>query len=114
MAKWLFLAGAIVTEVSGSLALKAAITAPLWYIVVAVGYIAAFVFLNLALRRRMPLGVAYGIWGAIGVALTAGLSALIFGEALGLLSWVGMALVIVGVLVVELGSQAAQRAKSAA
>ena len=57
----------------------------------------------------MALGVAYGIWGALGVALTAVMSALIFDEALTALMGLGIALIIAGVLTVELGSQAAHK-----
>jgi small multidrug resistance pump len=114
MKRWLLLSGAIVTEVSASLSLKAALEHPAWYVVVVLGYGSAFVFLALVLRAGMPLGVAYGVWGAIGVALTAGLAALIFGEALTPLMLVGIALVMAGVLAVEIGSQRAVAAQAAA
>lgn len=107
MNKWLLLGGAIVTEVTGSLAMKGAIEHPLWFAVVGVGYAASFVFLWAVLRAGMPLGVAYGIWGALGVALTAGLAALLFGEPLTPVMIAGMVLVIAGVLTVEFGSQRA-------
>ncbi|EYT56434.1 hypothetical protein H489_0117955, partial [Curtobacterium flaccumfaciens UCD-AKU] len=51
--------------------------------------------------------VAYGIWGASGVALTAVLAAVLFGQALTLTMIVGIALIAVGVLLVEIGSQRA-------
>ncbi|MFD0427769.1 DMT family transporter [Streptomyces zhihengii] len=57
--------------------------------------------------RGPALGVAYGIWGASGVALTAVLATFIFGDPLTALMGVGIALVIAGVLCVELGTQAA-------
>ena len=103
MKQWIMLAGAIVTEVAGSLSLKAALEQPVFYVVVTVGYTAAFVLLWLTLREGMPIGVAYGIWGAVGVALTALLSTLIFGEALTPVMLIGIGLVIAGVLCVELG-----------
>jgi small multidrug resistance pump len=112
--KWVLLGAAIVTEVAGSLSLKGALEYPALYVVVVVGYLAAFVLLTLVLRAGMPVGVAYGIWGALGVALTALLSALIFGEPLTPLMIAGMALVIVGVLCVEVGSSRAKRATEAA
>ena len=105
------LAGAIVTEVAGSLSLKTALDQPAFYAVVAVGYTAAFALLWFALREGMPVGVAYGVWAAFGVALTALLSALIFGEALTPVMLVGIGLVIAGVLCVELGRH--PRSKSA-
>jgi small multidrug resistance pump len=111
--KWLFLAGAIVLEVTGSLSLKAAVEAPGFFALVAVGYIGAFTALAFALRQGMPLGVGYGIWGASGVALTAIFSSLIFGEPLTGLMALGIVVVIGGVLLVELGSQAAHKQSEA-
>ena len=107
MKKWMLLAGAIATEVTASLSLKAALDHPAFYVVVVVGYIAAFVFLSFVLREGLALGVAYGIWGALGVALTAIMSSAIFGEPLTIVMGVGLVLIILGVLVVELGSQRA-------
>lgn len=106
--RWLLLAAAIVLEVAGSLSLKGALTTPALYLAVVLGYTGAFFFLALTLRARMPLGVAYGIWGAAGVVLTAVLSALIFGETLTPLMGVGVAVIIAGVLCVELGAQRAR------
>ncbi|QBJ94593.1 QacE family quaternary ammonium compound efflux SMR transporter [Rhodococcus sp. ABRD24] len=108
MKKWLLLGCAIGSEVTGSLSLKAALDQPAWYVVVAAGYVAAFAFLAAVLRTGMPLGAAYGIWGATGVALTAILAAVIFGEALTGVMLVGIACIIAGVLLVELGSQQAR------
>ncbi len=111
---WLFLAGAISAEVMGSLSLKGALDQPALYALVAVGYVGAFVLLSFVLRTGMALGVAYGVWGAAGVALTAVLSLAIFGEPITLLMGVGIAVVIAGVLCVELGAQAGHRQKDKA
>ena len=105
MTKWLLLAGAILSEVTGSLSLKGALDRPGLYVLVAAGYIASFILLALVLRQGMALGVAYGIWGALGVATTAVMSSLIFDETLTALMGVGIVLIIAGVLTVELGSQ---------
>lgn len=104
MRKWALLISAIVTEVAATLSLRASQDQPAWLAVVAVGYLVAFVMLALVLREGVAVGVVYGIWGASGTALTAVLAALIFGDAL---TWPiagGIALIIAGVLVVELGS----------
>jgi small multidrug resistance pump len=106
---WLFLAIAIVTEVAASLSLKAALDNPWLYVIVVVGYLSAFIALAMVLRAGMALGVAYGIWGAIGVALTAVLSMVIFGEPLTLLMGIGIVVVIAGVLCVEFGTQLAHK-----
>ena len=105
--KWLLLITAILTEVSATLSLRAALDHPAWYVVVVGGYLAAFTALSFVLREGMGLGVAYGIWGATGVVLTAVFATSLFGDPLTATMGVGIALVIGGVLCVELGSQAA-------
>jgi small multidrug resistance pump len=102
--KWILLAGAIISEVTASLSLKAALDHPAFFIVVVLGYTASFGFLAAVLRKGLGLGVAYGIWAALGVTLTVLLAALIFGETLTPVMLVGVAMVIGGVLCVELGS----------
>lgn len=110
---WLFLAIAIVAEVIATLSLKGALTHPVLIAVIVAGYLVAFTFLSLTLRAGVPLGVAYGTWGAVGVALTAVLSWLVFGEALTPLMMAGIALVIAGVVCIELGSHHAAGAPAA-
>lgn len=104
MKRWFWLAGAIASEVTATLSLKAALDESGWYAVVGGGYLLAFVCLANALRSGMALGVGYGIWGALGVAITAITAALLFGETLTPLMGLGIALVIGGVMVVEVGS----------
>lgn len=100
------LAVAIVSEVVATLALRAALDHGAWFLLVAAGYLAAFALLGAVLAAGMPVGVAYGIWSASGVALTAVLAALVFDDPLTLRMSLGIALVIGGVLLVELGSHA--------
>ena len=104
--EWILLAGAIISEVTATLALKASegFSKLVPSIVVIVGYVLAFFFLSQVLKRGMALGIAYGIWAAVGVALVAIAGAVFFGESL---SWVqvgGLALVAGGVLALELGA----------
>ncbi|WP_024795334.1 DMT family transporter [Tomitella biformata] len=104
--KWWLLAGTISFEVAATLSLRGAIDHPAWYALVVVGYCASFILLA-AVLRLMPVGVAYGIWGAGGITLTALLAAVLFNDSLTIPMVIGMGLVIAGVLVVELGSQEA-------
>jgi len=106
--KWIALSTAIVSEVSASLALRAAVDHPGWYVLVVAGYTAAFILLSAVLRLGMPIGVAYGIWAASGVALTALAAAALFGDPLTWLMALGFAAIIGGVLLIELGSHPAQ------
>jgi small multidrug resistance pump len=94
----------------GALSLKGALERPALYGIVVVGYIAAFTCLSVLLGRGMPLGVVYGVWGALGVVLTAGLSAVLFDERLNGVTIAGVTLIIAGVLAVELGSHTAESA----
>lgn len=104
---WLFLIGAIIFEVSATLSLRMASTGRRrWWIAVAVGYIVAFTMLIFTVSSGMALGVAYGIWAASGVALTAILSKVLFKEHLTLVMSIGILVVIGGVLMIELGSGA--------
>ncbi len=105
--QWLLLAAAIASEVTGSLCLKGAIDDPLLFVPVVIGFVVAFLLLSAVLRRGMPLGVAYGVWAACGVALTAVLSAVIYDEPFTATMAGGLVLILAGVLLVEIGSQAA-------
>ena len=98
---------AIVLEVSATLSLRAVSTGGSWWwlCVVVVGYGGSFWLLGLVLTRGMPVGVAYGIWSAIGVALTALAAAALFTEALSPLSLLGLGVIIAGVLLAELGTR---------
>lgn len=104
---WMWLAGAIILEVIATTSLKFSegFTRLLPSIIVVVGYGGAFYWLSQALAGGLPLGIAYGTWAAIGVALVAIIGAVFLGESL---TWVqvgGIALVIAGVMALEMGGQ---------
>jgi small multidrug resistance pump len=103
--KWLLLSAAIAAEVAATMALRAGVDEEVWSLAAVAGYVAAYVLLGLALRSGVPIGVAYGIWGAAGVACTAVLGVIFFREHLGLHAIAGMALIILGVVLVETGSR---------
>ena len=102
---WAYLAVAILCELAATLSLRSAVNDRRWYAVVAPGYLLAFVFLSLTLAAGTPLGVAYGIWAAVGVAVIAILGRVVFKERFTWVMGVGVALVAAGVLLVELGAQ---------
>lgn len=106
MPAWILLAGAILLEVGGtvSLRLSEGFTRPIPSILVVVGYLGAFALLSQVLKTGMPLGVAYGVWAAAGVALVAIIGAAFLGDGLTGVQIGGIALVIGGVLALELGA----------
>ena len=110
MRKWWLLGAAIVVEVAATLSLRASQDHSAWLIVVAAGYLGAFVLLTWVLRAGLSIGVAYGIWGALGTAGTAVLAAVIFGDPFTWPIGAGVGLLVAGVLRVELGSRHTEEA----
>lgn len=102
---WLLLALAIASEVTATLSLRASegLRRKRWIPVIVVGYLAAFTLLGTILALGMPVGVAYGIWAAAGVALTAVLGRVIFKDHFSLLMALGVALIAAGVAMIEFG-----------
>ena len=100
-----YLVAAIASETTGTLSLKLASDGRglRWYGAVMAAYLGAFAMLTLALKEGLGLGVAYGIWSAGGVAVTAIASRYLFGEPLTRTMVVGIALIMAGVLLVETG-----------
>jgi len=107
--KWALLIAAIAVEVAATLSLRASQDHSAWLAVVVAGYVGSFILLTAVLRAGMPVGVAYGIWGASGTAATAVLAATIFGDPFTWPIAAGIVLIIAGVLLVEFGSRTADR-----
>lgn len=107
---FVFLIIAIVAEVVGTTALKASdgFSRALPSLVVVVGYGLAFYFLSLTLRT-IPVGVAYAIWSGLGIVLISAVAWIYFEQSLDLAAIVGIALIVAGVLIVNVFSQTAGR-----
>ena len=105
---WLLLACAIILEAAATMSLRASegLRKKRWIAPVAVFYLSAFGLLTVALAAGMPVGIAYGIWAACGVALTAVGARVFFKERLTWRMGAGIVLIAIGVLIIELGSQA--------
>ena len=105
---WLTLAGGILLEVLSTLGLRASdgFRKKVWIAPVVVGYVASFALISWTLALGMPVGVAYGVWSACGVAIVAVLARVLFGEALTPVMVAGIVLIIAGVLTIELSGAA--------
>ena len=99
-----YLALAIVSEIIATTFLKLSegFTKLVPSIVVVIGYGTAFYMLSQALRQNMPIGIAYAIWSGVGTVAIAGIGLLIFGESLNPAKVIGIALVVVGVVILNL------------
>jgi len=106
--KYLFLALAIILEVIGSSFLKASngFSKIIPTSITVVAYIACFFFLSQALKH-IPLGIAYAIWGGLGIVLTAIISVVIFKQSLDLPAIIGIILIVSGVFVMNFFSKTA-------
>ncbi|MCI9887253.1 QacE family quaternary ammonium compound efflux SMR transporter [Micrococcales bacterium 31B] len=101
---WLFLAAAIAFEVAGTLTLRVASHGKAWaYAIVVPAYVLAFAMLAQTLTHGVGLGVAYGVWSAVGVALTAVASKYLFREPFNAVMALGIVCIMGGVLLIEVG-----------
>ncbi len=102
---WVLLVLAIASEVTATLSLRASegLRRRRWIPVIVIGYLAAFSLLGAILAMGMPVGVAYGVWAASGVAVTAVLGRVLFKDHFSLMMGAGVALIAVGVGLIEFG-----------
>ena len=105
MMHWMYLSLAIVSEVIGTSFLKSSDgftkLAPSVVVVMAYGF--AFYFLSLSLRV-IPVGIAYAIWAGTGIVLIALVGWAVFGQSLDVTAMVGIALILTGVVVLNVFS----------
>ena len=103
---YLYLGIAILAEVIATSFLKASDgMSKLWPTMASVlGYAVAFYFLSLTLRT-IPTGIAYALWSAIGIVLVSVISWLWFGQSLDGPAIGGLALIVCGVIVLNVFSK---------
>ncbi|GAA5629630.1 multidrug efflux SMR transporter [Acinetobacter vivianii] len=106
MKNWIILFIAIIAEVIATSALKSSegFTKPLASIVVVLGYVIAFYCLSLTLKT-IPVGIAYAIWSGVGIVLITTVAWFVFDQKLDVWGIVGIALIMSGVLILNLLSK---------
>nr|WP_244515511.1 SMR family transporter [Actinopolyspora xinjiangensis] len=102
---YIVLVAAILSEVLGTISLRFVdgMSRPLPLVLVVIGYGSAFVALANVLKMGIPVGVAYAIWSAAGVALVVLIGALFLNETMTLTQIGGILLIIGGVVALEAG-----------
>lgn len=105
---WLYLGIAITGEVIATTALKASDGFSKWGYggVSIVGYAISFYFLAIILKT-IPVGIAYAIWSGAGVAMVTFIGVVLLGQKLDLFGYLGIGLIVSGVLVLNLLSGSA-------
>jgi small multidrug resistance pump len=106
MGTWALLTAAIALEVLGTVFLRISDGFTKWIpaVIVVVAYTASFVLLSWILRTGVPIGIVYAIWSAFGVTIVTLLGMALFDDKISWVSGLGIVIVIVGVVLVELGS----------
>jgi spermidine export protein MdtI len=98
-----WLAGAIVLEIAANIFLKYSdgFRRKVYGLLSLAAVLAAFSALSLAVKG-IELSVAYAIWGGFGVAATLAAGWILFGQRLNYKGWVGLALLIAGMVMIKL------------
>ncbi len=82
------------------------LSTPLPLLLMVVGYGIAFWMLTLVVRS-IPVGIAYAIWSGLGIVLISVAALVIYGQKLDLPAMVGMAMIVAGVVIIQLYSKSA-------
>ncbi|WP_349734574.1 DMT family transporter [Pseudomonas jessenii] len=108
MTAYYYLAIAICAEVIATVSMKAVkgFSTPLPLVLVIVGYAIAFWMLTLVVRS-VPVGVAYAVWAGMGIVMVSIAALFIYGQKLDVPAMMGMALIVLGVVVIQLFSKTA-------
>jgi len=106
MKSWVYLLVAIIVEMVGTSGLKASDGfSKLWPSLLTIGaYGTSFFFLSLTLRT-IPVGIAYAVWGGVGIVLLTLVGWLYFGQRLDAPAIMGTILIVSGVVVLNLFSK---------
>ncbi len=102
---WLFLLAAIGSELIGVTTMKLVADSggPYALALVYVPMGLSFYFLSLAVKV-LPIAMAYATWETVGLIAVTAISYQVFGESLGWLKLAGIALLVLGVVLVNTGA----------
>ena len=105
--EWLYLYVAVLFEVSATTALKASeqFTRLVPSLIVVMGYGVSFYLMTITLQK-LPLGVVYAVWSALGIALISIVGAIRYGESLDAPAILGLGMIVGGVIVINIFSKA--------
>ncbi|MDQ0203512.1 DMT family transporter [Pectinatus haikarae] len=106
MSGYILLGSAIILEIFSTSMMKASVgfTKLIPSIIFVIGMGISFYTLSQALTT-IPLSIAYAIWSGVGTAITALVSVLIWKEQLNIYTVAGIALIIIGVVILNLRNQ---------
>lgn len=102
-AAYLFLAVAVFSEIVATSTLPATngFTKLKPSLISIVGYVICFYSLGMALTQ-IPMGIAYGTWGALGTAVTPAIGYVLYRQRTSRAGMVGVVLIMIGVVMLNL------------
>jgi small multidrug resistance pump len=105
-AAYIYLAIAICSEVVATVSMKAVkgLSTPIPLLLMIVGYGVAFWMLTLVVRT-VPVGIAYAVWAGLGIVMVSVAALFIYGQKLDVPAMLGMALIVLGVVVIQVFSK---------
>jgi len=105
MIYWLFLALAVIAEITGTLSMKwASINDDLsGFILMLVMIALSYILLAFAVKK-IALGVAYALWEGVGILLITLFSVVLFDEPLSLMKLAGLAMLAAGIVLIKSGT----------
>ncbi|KMQ64759.1 multidrug transporter [Chryseobacterium angstadtii] len=103
---YIFLALAIIFEIIATTFLKKSEEFSKFWpsVVTVIGYAAAFYFLSITLRQ-IPVGITYAIWSGVGIIFITLIGVVAFKQVPDLPAIIGIALIVVGVIVINVFSK---------
>lgn len=103
---YLILILAVMAETAGTSALQASQQFTRFWpsVLVVVAYGLSFFLLSHTLRV-MPVGVVYAIWSGLGIVFIAAIGYVVFGQRLDLPAVLGMAMILAGIVIIQLFSR---------
>ncbi|MDF0733866.1 SMR family transporter [Pseudomonas entomophila] len=106
MNAYVYLAIAIFGEVVATASMKSVkgLSTPLPLVLMVCGYAVAFWMLTLVVRS-IPIGIAYAIWAGMGIVMISVAALVIYGQKLDYPAMLGMAMIVGGVVVIQLFSK---------
>lgn len=100
---WIYLAGAIIFEVLGTLSIKQATLSNnnYWIWAIVIFYVISFTLIGFAIKK-IDIGTAYAIWAGFGTATITILGWLIFKEMMSVQKIIAISLIILGTIMLKL------------
>ena len=102
MKPYIYLVGAVICEVIGTMLLPLSknFSKPIPSIALLIAYVLAFYLLTFALKG-IPIAIVYSTWAGLGVMLISILGNLLYGQVLQWPSILGLILIVIGVILVN-------------